>query len=289
MKKLLLFSAFIALLACSGTKSGGQEPPVTPQDPITEYFANEIRPAKTADCFAGAYYHKEVTSKDSWEGITAQVILPRLQLDSTRMNPKKPNQCLDNPSIYFGGNAGGQETDLGMSLEQTYADGPRTAFRPFLRRAPHSASGQPSDFTNAPNSSNYYWYSGDTITMTMQIVANGIVRFTVEGAGKKYVSADYACNGYMLGAKVEFKRVNAIDQVSNEGKPVQATKTKILESKWLYTKLLRRDAKNNLLQVNMHSGRYTDMRCPDVKYFVIEATDEQKKIGSETVTIDGGK
>lgn len=50
------------------------------------------------------------------------------------------------------------------------------------------------------------------------------MKFIVEGAGKRF-ETDYECAGYKQGNIGEFKRVNAIDQVANEGKPAQATGT----------------------------------------------------------------
>jgi hypothetical protein len=37
----------------------------------------------------------------------------------------------------------------------------------------------------------------------------------------------------------------------------------------------------------MHAKRFTDMRCPDIKYYKIIATEEDKKIGAETINING--
>ncbi len=289
-----LFGAMALLLVTSliSCGSGSGEEPTTPAeelDPVTEYFENEKRPtASVPDCFNGAYYRKIVTESDRWVGIEGQVVLPELHLDPDRMHETQVNKHKDNPSIYMGGNASGQETDIGLAWEQIVANGPRVAFRPFLRRTAFAATGQEANFMNGTNNSNFYWYPGDVVTMRIEIVQNGVLRFTVEGEGKRY-EVDYPCDGYTLNSNVEFKRVNAIDQMGNEGKPVQASTTKITGSKWNYTKLLRYDSDGSLLEVNMHSGRYYDMRCPDTKYFEITASDAQAALGSETIDIIAGE
>ncbi|MNV32518.1 hypothetical protein D3C71_1238580 [compost metagenome] len=84
----------------------------------------------------------------------------------------------------------------------------------------------------------------------------------------------------------EFKRVNAIDQVANEGKPVQATKTKVLEAIWSYTTLLRYDAKQ-VIEVPMHTGRMTQMACPTMQYFKIQQDAAGLKKGGESLLISG--
>ena len=87
---------------------------------------------------------------------------------------------------------------------------------------------------------------------------------------------------------MQFKRVNAIDQVANEGKPVQPTKTKVENAKWQNTYLFRLHNEKEV-KAPMHSGRFTDMRCPDTKFFSIVASEAEAKIGGELITIDGGK
>ena len=142
-----------------------------------------------------------------------------------------------------------------------------------------------SDFTNAPAKKEYYWYPGDEITMYIQIVRDGVIRFVVDGEGKHY-ETEYECAGYTVGGSGEFKRVNAIDQVSNEGKPVQSTKTKVENSVWKESWILR-EYEGEVVRAPMHTGRYTDMRCPDAKYFNIVSSDEDKKKGAESIDING--
>lgn len=300
MNKILLSITMIlilSLVSCTKDKSNSPEfppapePPVTPENPtdyVNNFYPNEVKPASSLQCFAGAYYHKEVSSNDVWTGIEGKVVLPTIDFDQDRVNPAKPQQFLDNPSVYMGGNMGGQETDIGMTWEvikdangNVTAD--RRAFRPFMRRT--KSGNQEANYDNAPAKAEYYWYPGEEITISVRIDSKGVLKFIVDGAGKHF-EALYESAGYQKGYKGQFKRVNAIDQVSNEGKPVQATKTKVLNAEWKATYLYRL-VDGNDVKVPMHSGRFTDMRCPDVKYFKIDATDTQKKAGAETITING--
>lgn len=148
-------------------------------------------------------------------------------------------------------------------------------------------SGDAALYANAPAEARYYWYQGETITMSVKIEKNGYLKFVVDGAGKHYETS-FPCAGYISGTLGQFKRVNAIDQVSNEGKPAQVTKTKVSNAEWKNTYLYRLVDKKEV-KVPMHSRRMTDMRCPDVKYFDISSTDAQKKIGAESITINGDK
>ena len=167
MKKYLFYSLFLSLAMgfynCSDSDDGEPEP--EPTDPINTYFKDEIKPQASVACFAGAYYHKAVTSKDLWLGIGGTIKLPTATFDEDRKNPSKPGQYLDNPSIYLGGNMGGQETDIGLTWEvvkdeQGNISAERKAFRPFMRRTSHS-SGQASNYSNAPAQKEYYWYPGE--------------------------------------------------------------------------------------------------------------------------------
>lgn len=289
-KKLLYILAMLfslGVLSCSSSDSddGAKEP----EDPINTYFANEVKPQPSMECFNGAYYRKVVSSKDKWLGLGGTVTLPQITFDEDRKNPANPAQYLDNPSVYLGGNMGGQETDIGLTWEvikdnsgNVSAD--RRAFRPFMRRTKH-VSGEAALYANAPAEERYYWYPGDKVTISVQIVDDYKVKFIVDGEGKRF-ETDFDCAGYKKGNMGEFKRVNAIDQVSNEGKPAQATKTKVENGKWEETYLFRLH-EGEVVKAPVHSGRFTDMRCPDVKYFSINASDSEKQKGAETIHING--
>ncbi len=286
--KLGLFCCIATLvMSCGKDKKEPVEEAIT--DPINTFFKGEVKPAQTSPCFKGAYYRKMVSSKDYWLGIGGQFTLPTITFDPLRINPAKPAQYLDNPSIYIGGSMGGQETDIGLTWEVIRdASGnvstDRKAFRPFLRRTSH-AGGQTFEYENAPATSDYYWYPGEEVKMSVQVLENKRIKFIVEGAGKRF-EKDFDADGYRPGGIGEFKRVNAIDQVSNEGKPVQATGTKVENGIWTETYLFR-SYKNEIIKVPAHSGRLTDMRCPSPSNFSITASAAEFEKGAEKINISG--
>lgn len=288
--KFFLLPVFFTLIFFScGKSNAAATEPVDVSDPFTTFFKGEVKPAESSPCFAGAYYRKVVSSKDVWLGIEGKVVLPKIVFDEDRKNPAKPGQYLDNPSVYMGGNMNGQETDIGLTWEvikdQNGNVSPdRRSFRPFLRRTSYS-SGQTATYENAPAEDRYYWYPGEEVTMSIQVVTNKKIKFIVEGAGKRF-ETEFDCDGYLLNSQGVFKRVNAIDQVSNEGKPVQATKTLIKEAVWKETNFFRM-YEGKVVSVPVHSQRFTDMRCPNIKNFNIIATDEERKKGAETINISG--
>lgn len=277
---------FAVVLSCSKSKINKEEP--APTDPYATFFKGEVKPATTKPCFNGAYYYKVVSSTDYWLGMKAKIKLPTMTFDPARTNPAKAGQYLDNPSIYMGGNMGGQETDIGLTWEVIRDAGgnispDRRAFRPFLRRTAYQS--QLAAYENAPATADYYWYPGEEVTISVQVIEPKKIKFIVEGAGKRFES-DFASDGYYPNNLGEFKRVNAIDQVSNEGKPVQATKTRVEGAVWSETYLFR-TYEGKVVQVPLHSGRYTDMRCPAKTNFNITSSAEQLKIGAGTVNISG--
>lgn len=253
------------------------------------FFPKEIKPVSIKPCFEGAYYRKLVSSTDDWVGIEGIVILPQIKFDEDRKNPKRPMQYMDNPSIYFGGNMDEQETDIGLTWEvikdeKGNVSKDRKAFRPFLRRNEYKQE-QKAIFENAPAKAEFYWYPGEQVKMSVQLIANQTLRFKVEGAGKKF-ERDFVCNGFALGKKGEFKRVNAIDQVGNEGTPVKPTATQIINGVWKETNLYR-NVNNTTVIVPFHSGRYTEMLCPSASFFKVHHSKAELANGAETLTISG--
>ncbi|MDO9153996.1 MAG: hypothetical protein Q7U47_09880 [Paludibacter sp.] len=270
--------------------------PDKPENPSTDsiyqnFLTGEVKPGSTPGCFAGAYYRKLVSSDDSWLGISGKVILPAIEFDLTRVNPAKPGQYLDNPSIYMGGRADGQETDIGLTWEVVMTENggistDRRAFRPFYRWAGHSSTGQVAGYGNAPVVEKHYFYPGDTVYMSVQLISDKTLRFIVEGNGKKF-QKDVVCNGYTFFTRGEYKRVNAIDQVSNEGKPVQQTNTKVLGAKWIETNLYR-NVNGKISLIPFNAKRQIDMRCPNASNFSIYSSTELASKGGEQISIFGG-
>jgi hypothetical protein len=286
---ILTLLVSLSIASCKKDESPKENQVNTLESQINNKFFDEISPAVTLSCFQGAYYRKAVSSVDNWLGVEGKVILPTLVYDLTRENPNKPGTYLDNASIYLGGTSDGQETDIGMTWEiikdvNGNISTERKAFRPFMRRTSHK-SGQPAIYKNAPAESKYYWYPGDTITMGIVLTDPGKLLFTVSGSGKKFQEI-FDVAGYQYTLKAQFKRVNAIDQVSNEGKPIQVTSAKVLGAKWLNA-FLYRYYKSEALKVPFHSKRYTDMRCPDSSNFEIAIPSENQS--AESINIFGTK
>nr|WP_121271577.1 hypothetical protein [Pedobacter schmidteae] len=254
------------------------------------FMEGEVKPDVIKPCFNGAYYRKAVSSKDVWLGISGTVVLPKISLDSSRRNDRMPGQFLDNPSVYMGGNMNEQETDVGLTWavvksENGVVSKERKAFRPFFRRAGYPKTGQKDIWQNAPAEKAYYWYPGEEVHMSLRVVSDGKLKFMVEGAGKRF-EAEFESDGYRMDGVGEFKRVNAIDQVRNEGKAAQPTKARVENSVWKATNLFRM-YKGKVITVPMHRDRFTDMRCPDMKHFNIKASKGQQKVGGESISIYG--
>lgn len=251
-------------------------------------LVSEVVPEASKPCFEGAYYRKLVSGYDYWLGIEGSVVLPNIQFDESRKHPRKPMQYLDNPSVYLGGNMDGQETDIGLTWEVVKdslgnVSKDRKAFRPFLRRNEYKE--QQAVFENAPAKPEYYWYPGEEVFISVRLVEDKKLRFVVKGAGKVF-ERDFVCEGFASTKKAEFKRVNAIDQVGNEGKPVKTTSTKVLGAVWKYTNLYR-SMGGETLTMPFNNKRYTEMMCPSPTYFNVEHTSKALKRGGEALTISG--
>ncbi|MDK2840673.1 MAG: hypothetical protein PWQ17_178 [Anaerophaga sp.] len=295
IKRLLLMVLFgVSIVGCGRTEKRTDakdvEESLLEKDYINTYFPSEVKPAASKECFSGAYYRKIASSHDSWVGIEGKVVLPEIEFDSSRVNPEKPAQFMDNPSVYVGGNSAGQETDLGLTWEVIIDENgnvtdDRRAFRPFLRRTAFNPTGQKAIYENAPAVDSFYWYPGDTVTISLRLIEDRKLLFEVDGSRKTF-RKNFQCDGYRYDVPAEYKRVNAIDQVGNEGKDVSPTRTVVKASTWLYTSLYR-NFQDEILSVPMHQGRYTDMRCPNETYFDISCSGEDMKIGAETIVING--
>lgn len=287
LKAFFITAVFVSSIAYMSCSSDSYEPvqPVTKkslEEQIKTGFIDEVLPATTSPCFQGAFYRKAMSSQDYWLGIKGEFIVPTLINDPDRVNPAKPAQYLDNASVYLGGTSDGQETDIGLTWEVIKDDNgvvstDRKAFRPFLRRTAYKSE-EAALYKNAPAEKRYYWYPGETVTMSVQVISAKKIRFIVDGAGKHY-EEDFDVAGYQPGIKAVFKRVNAIDQVSNEGKPVQATKAKVTGGKWNKVVLFRK-VDGVIYEAPMSTKRFTDMRCPAPANFTVTklATDDSESI-----------
>jgi hypothetical protein len=242
----------------------------------------DIPPAATLPCFPGAYYRKAVSSFDAWTGIIGVIKLGTPKVDDSRLDPEK-KQPLDNFSVYMGGRAGEQEIDAGLSWsftkdEQGNVSKTRNAWRPFWRNETWNA---------APAEKQYTWYPGETVQMAVIVAGPGKLRLVVADASpqpKRAFQIEFDAKGFTPNVPRQFKRVNAIDQFHNEGKPVQPTKAQVTGAEWLQTILLR-GAGAEAKQIPMDKTRFTDMRCSSEANIVVTTTDASK--GAEKIDIFG--
>ncbi len=244
-------------------------------------------PDKSRDCFAGAYYRKAVTSVDRWDGIEGVITLPEPRFDPARFDEARA-RFLDNPSVYMGGRCGEQEIDCGLTwapirLEDGTTTKEGRAFRPFWRNA---------KWFNGPLDPEYYFHPGDRVRMRCQVIAPGKLEMELRALsrnpdkpGIQYPGAVFTivfdAPGFSPGTLQEFKRVNAIDQVANEGKPVQPTETVINGAAWADVILFSAGAR-----IPFTAARYTDMRCPTPENVQVEP--DPADPSGERITIRGG-
>lgn len=245
---------------------------------IKRNAAGEVVPAASIPCFAGAHYRKAASSFDVWTGIAGFVKLGTPKVDEARLDAKD-NQPLDNFSVYMGGNAGGKtEVDAGLTWEFTLDENGkrsarRNAFRPFWRT---------KTWNSAPAEKQFYFYPGETVQMAVIVAGANKLRLIVSDGKTKTFQTDFEAEGFAPNVPRQFKRVNAIDQRHNEGKPVQTTKAEVVGAEWLQTILLRGDGAN-AKQIPLDAARFTDMRCG--ASVQVTTTDAAK--GAEKIDIFG--
>jgi hypothetical protein len=247
---------------------------------VVKNSSGEIVPAASIPCFAGAYYRKAVSSFDVWTGIAGFVKLGTPKVDEKRLD-EKDSQPLDNFSVYMGGNAGGKtEVDAGLSWEFTLDENGkrssrRNAFRPFWRT---------KTWNSAPDEKRFYFYPGETLQMAVIVAGANKLRLIISDGKTKTFQTDFDAEGFAPNIPRQFKRVNAIDQRYNEGKPVQPTRAEVTGAEWTQTILLRGEGAN-AKQIPMDKTRFTDMRCANESNVSVTTTDAAK--GAEKIDIFG--
>ena len=250
---------------------------------------NEASKPYTPSCYSGAVYRKVVSSEDYWLGIEATLTIPEFTPDPLRYDDSKLSYFLDNASIYMGGNAY-YESDVGLTWSIGYTPDndyqvsrQGIAFRPFWRYITSAESCTNNNcYRNAdPFEYEYYYYPGDTIKMSVVSPQPGYLQLRIElisetenpayasirdeyGLGddfnKIFVTEMFPSAGMGV-QKAEFKRVNAIDQVSNEGKATLNTNATVLDAIW-HEVYLYRKIDDVIYRVPMTSDRTASMVCP---------------------------
>ncbi|HOA78014.1 MAG: immunoglobulin-like domain-containing protein [Bacilli bacterium] len=285
----------------------------------TGVIPGEAKKPATPACFPGAVYRKVVSSRDYWLGIEAVVTLPEFTPDPRRFDESKLSYYLDNASIYMGGNAQ-YESDIGLTWSIGYAERGATnysrsgiAFRPFWR---YITRKEP-DCTNCYRNSNvkdleYYYFPGDKIRMSVISPERGYLQMRIElleettiekyaarraalelpaGYSRVFMTPPFPSEG-MGATKAEFKRVNAIDQVANEGKPTINTDAKVEGAVW-HEVYLYREIDDKIYKVPLTADRSAGMACPAGKNqngdftgaVITGVAGVNPALGGETVTI----
>lgn len=99
---------------------------------------------------------------------------------------------------------------------------------------------------------------------------------------ENFISPEFRSPGVGTGKPTEYKRVNAIDQKSNEGKPAIPTTTEIKNAIW-HEVYLYREIDDTLYRVPFDESRAAYMSCPYDDAFIIESHNPEK--GGEVITI----
>lgn len=175
----------------------------------TEEIEGEILNPAAPPVFGGAWYHKSVSSKDSWLGIEVTVTLPKVDLSRYSGNANgellvDPDvKSLDNPSVYLGGHAL-NESDVGLSFSRALVDVKNStlstgciAFRPFWRYITDTDKDEGGydahngEYAVSANGNNcianyhwkyteYYYLPGDTLRIIIHIPEENKMQLQIE-------------------------------------------------------------------------------------------------------------
>lgn len=287
----------------------------------TGLIENEASKPYTPNCFPGAIYRKVVSSKDYWLGIETTVTLPEFIPDPVRFDDSKLSYFLDNSSIYLGGNSY-KESDVGLTWSigyenrgDSYPSDRGIAFRPFWRYITSLENCKNNNcYKNADATKfEFYYYPGDKIRMSVFSPSPGYLQMRIElleltthpdyvnkrahyGLGddfqRVFISNPFPSAG-MGDMPAEFKRVNAIDQVSNEAKPTINTNAKVLEAIW-HEVYLYRKINDEIVKVPMTDNRAAYMICPlgsntngdFTNTFELSTDNVNVNLGGEVVTLN---
>jgi hypothetical protein len=292
-----------------------------------EVYSNEIDgeilPNGRQKCFAGAWYHKVMSSRDKWLGIEGLIRLGEFTPDQTRFNLDGYGRFMDNPSVYMGGNAK-EESDAGLGLNLTYLSGdlredlhigsPKLAYRPFWRyiyketvdfNGNIERINKNSWNISEPRSVCYYYFPGDLLRMKIYSPVKNYLQLRIEVVEtttiEKYVKLRESYNLPNNRPKdfysplfiseghgdvlAEYKRVNSIDQYGNEGYYAKDTDATVSEATWHET-FLYREIEGKIYKVPFTRERQMVMTCPSQKAFTVKYGEDDFE---ERIQIHPGK
>lgn len=278
VRAILLIIVASVLLVLPAAAQSVPQPPVKIENLAPDY---EVPPAASYRCFPGGYYRKVASSFDpKWTGIEGTVKLGYPLTDPNRVSAYT-GEPLDNFSVYMGGNAAEtQEIDAGLTWSYVRDEKGKIckAWKPFWRN---------EEWREGPMT--LYWLPGETVYMSITVTNPGWLRLVISDPGpnpKRCISQEFRADLFMPGVNRQFKRVNAIDQVKNEGKPAKLTNARVTNSTWLETYLLR-DVNGQEKRLPMTPQRRTNMECPQERNIEVTADAAQEAVGGETIDIYG--
>ncbi len=152
----------------------------------------------------------------------------------------------------------------------------------------------------------YYYLPGDKLRMLIYIPEPNKMQLQIEVLEKSTLPSSVAMRekygwkapanfkspiftspGHGTGMNAEFKRVNAIDQVANEGKTAIVSQTEIKNAVWQETYLYR-NINGQMYRVPMGDNRRGITDAPDRTKFTISYEGVDQNIGGEVITIHPG-
>lgn len=263
---------------------------------------NSNQETEKTKCFAGAWYHKLVTSKNSWYGIETKITLPTFIPDESRyefvdINNQKVKRYLDTPSVYLGGSSD-FETDIGFGFFYGKINGvmseEKITFRPFWRTIYLKNGKEVNTYEGTPiDQTEYYFFPGDKVKLSLIVLKENYLKLIIElleetriehyrqireniSKPKKLVIEEIIAPGNGLRTS-EFKIVNAIDQYHNEGLPTQNTKAKVLDCLWEDVYLFLEEEKS-LIKVPFFKQNIQTLLCPNPKAFTFTQKDNTRQV-----------
>lgn len=258
---------------------------------------DEIEKPTSYKCFNGAWYYKTLSSKDSWLGIDAVVTLPLFEEDENRyqyivdaLTNREIKRYNDTPSVYLGV-CSDYENDVGFGWFRGLVDGKVTnekiTFRPFWRYIYNENGKEVNTYKGTKlEETEYYYFPGDKVRVTLVSLEPNYLQFRIElieetkiekykvirsnlpNKPKTFLSPVFIAPGVGVN-KTEVKRVNAIDQYGNEGRPTQMTNAKVNECVWEDVYLFRK-INDTIYKVPFTDDRYIRMLCPKEEAFTIK-------------------
>jgi len=276
-------------------------------------------------CFGGAWYHKVMSSRDTWLGIEGVITLGEFIPDDKRFGLDKYERYMDNPSVYMGGHCD-FESDAGLGMNVGYEDqdtskpldqnSPKVAWRPFWRYIYSDIKDQDGNVLRRnfnswnisdPRNFQYYYLPGDTIRMSVYSPAKDYLQLRIEiiepttipkyveqrkryglNAPGTFYSPIFHSEGQGSGKAALFKRVNSIDQFGNEGGVAKVTDAKVTPAEWKEVYLYR-EIDGTLQKVPFNASRRASMSCPDARAYTVSYEGLEAQKGAERIEIHPGR